>query len=166
VSNEHKKTTFEKKKRIDMRNLTILLFALVIISCGNQKKLVGEEQTSVSIYHQWKLTNIEGETVDTESMPKLVQITFNKEENRFFGSDGCNQISGGFEISENDLKFGPSMGTKMACMDMHIPDLFGQTLSKVSTFKTKELKNGEVLKTTLELLDKDGQILMLFEMAE
>ena len=139
----------------------------MIISRGNQKKLVGEEeQTNISIYHQWGLANIEGETIDKGAMPKLVQITFNEEENRFFGSDGCNQISGSFEISENNLTFGPSMGTKMVCVNMPIPDLFGQTLSKVSSFKTKELKSGEVLKTTLVLLDKDGQILMLFEMAE
>ena len=146
-----------------MRNLILLLFAIMIISCGNQKKLVGE-QTNISIYHQWELVNIKGENIDKNAMPKLVQITFNEEENRFFGSDGCNQVSGGFEISQNSLKFGPSMGTKMACMDMHIPDLFGQTLSKVNSFKTKKIKNGEVLETTLELLDKDGQILMLFEL--
>jgi len=137
----------------------------MIISCGNQKKLSGEtEQSSVSIYHQWKLTNIGEETIDTESMPKLIQITFSKEEKRFFGSDGCNQISGSFEVIEDNLKFGPSMRTKMACMDMHIPDLFGQILSKVTSFKTKEIKNVEVSETTLELLDKDGNMLMLFEM--
>ena len=150
-----------------MRNLTLLLFALIIVSCGNQKKLTGEAgNTSISIFHQWKLTSIAGETIDAENMTKVTQITFTNGEDRFFGNDGCNNISGGFEINENDLKFGPIMGTKMACMDMRIPDLFGQTLANVSSYETKELISGESSKNILQFLDKDGHILMQFEMME
>jgi heat shock protein HslJ len=61
---------------------------------------------------RWKLTEIRGNAVKAEPY-----IEFDREKGRFSGFGGCNRISGGFEVSDNNLKLSQVISTKMACLD-------------------------------------------------
>ncbi len=158
-----------------MKNITILLIGFILASCASQKNISEEPNGNISlIYNNWKLISIGGEAIKEESLENLQQIPeieFNEVENRIFGNDGCNSISGSIErIGKSELKLGPLLGTKMACMDMSIPDKFGQALAKANSFLLLDMiqpgsHNNDPIHY-LHLLDKDDLVLMRFVMIE
>ena len=153
-----------------MKNLTIIIMALIMVSCGSQKDLVEENKdANATLNNEWKLLSINGATIgETQKIP---QIKFQLEEKRFSGNDGCNQVSGSIEEINNRLiKFGPMMGTKMACMDMSVPDKFAAAIASVSSYRilVANIMGGGTQKSSkyLELLNTDDTIVMRFVMLD
>ncbi len=72
------------------------------------------------------------------------------------GTDGCNAFSGGYELSGDALKFGPLLGTLMACEAsvMAQADAFRSALEQTARFT--------VMNDTLTLLDANGNALTTF----
>jgi len=152
-----------------MRQLIIIVIVFMMTSCGSQKNMVKETKTSeISIFQQWKLESIRGEYLDINALSKEPQITFDKSENRFFGNDGCNSFSGSFKSEGNKIILGPIMATKMACMNMLIPNKYNQALSKVASFNLKQLKGEDRQKENyqLQLLDQNSSVILQFVKAE
>lgn len=88
----------------------------------------------------WVVTKIHG--TDDESIPsaQLPGIEINTRSMSILGSDGCNNYRGKIEtLSGNKILFGPIMGTKKACPDMHIPNKFTSALKEVRSFKREGL---------------------------
>lgn len=105
-----------------------------MISCGSQKDIVEENKAPGSLLNNvWQLTSIDQRPIgETQKIP---QIEFQLEENRFSGNDGCNQVSGSIEdVNNKRIKFGPMMGTKMACIDMSVPDKFVIAMASVRSY--------------------------------
>ena len=141
-----------------------------MVSCGSQKGIVEENKAANSLLNnEWQLTSINGKAIgETQKTP---QIKFQLEENRFSGNDGCNQISGSIEeINNKDIKFGPMMGTKMACMDMSVPDKFATAISSVTSYRilVANIMGGGDQKPSkyLELFNNEDAIVMRFVMLD
>ena len=85
----------------------------------------------LSLNDIWVVTKIHG--TDAESIPsaQLPGIEINTRSMSILGSDGCNNYRGKIEtLSGNKILFGPIMGTKKACPDMHIPNKFTSALRR------------------------------------
>ncbi len=158
-----------------MKNIAVLFITLIMVSCGSQKTITEDtEEGGLFLYNNWKLISMGEDLIKAENFenPKqMPQIKFTETDSRFFGSDGCNSISGSVErTGETGLKFGPMMGTKMACMDMSIPDKFALTLAKVNSFQLiSMMQQGGGKKTPthyLHLFDHNEILLMRFEMTD
>lgn len=67
----------------------------------------------------WKLTMLNGkEIVFAEEQDREAYFILKKEDNRVTGSTGCNNLNGGYTLSEVDrtLTFTPMATTRMACI--------------------------------------------------
>ena len=153
-----------------MKNLIIIIIAFIMVSCGSQKGIVEENKdANATLNNEWKLLSIDGIAIgETQKIP---QIKFQLEENRFSGNDGCNQVSGSIEeINDRLIKFGPMMGTKMACMDMSVPDKFAVAMASVSSYRilVADIMGGGNQKssTYLELFNAEDIIVLRFIMLD
>ena len=72
------------------------------------------EETVPLAYTEWALVELEGEALagaDDACRPRLV---LDLEESRVSGSGGVNRLAGTFALSEEELRFGPLLTTRMA----------------------------------------------------
>lgn len=90
-----------------------------------------------------KVIYLNGQKTPTNS----ASITFDQQNQRFFGSSGCNQINGGFQLAGQKSTFTNVVSTKMACLDeetqllergimqvLHQPNLTVDFAEQVMTF--------------------------------
>jgi heat shock protein HslJ len=82
----------------------------------------------------WQLVELEGEPVPPAGAVRAPHLVFDAEESLVSGSGGCNRLAGSFELSGEDLRFGPMAVTKMACADdvMRREDVFLRALGSVT----------------------------------
>lgn len=62
----------------------------------------------------WKATELESKPVATADLSREAHLVFDTE-GRVAGSDGCNRVSGSYQLTGDGIKFGQMMGTQMAC---------------------------------------------------
>lgn len=142
-------------------NLVLALLTLVSLtfSCTSKiKKGAAADEVNISINDIWVLEKIGDKDINTQLPPrqKRPQIELHVKEMKIQGNDGCNSIGGSIEkISAKELKFGPLMGTKMACPDMETPARFNVALEQTRQYTIKGLK--------LLLLDVRGETLLQFQ---
>ena len=83
-----------------------------------------------SLDGEWTIINAYGTKVNFYTMPYL---TFDSENNRIYGNNGCNYINGGFSVEENgSLKFGNMITTLAECnnkTEAQISKAIGNTTS-------------------------------------
>ena len=82
----------------------------------------------------WQLVELDGEAVPPGGAGREPHLVFDTKEARVSGSGGCNRLAGSFELSGEDLRFGPMAVTKMACADdvMRREDAFLRALGSVT----------------------------------
>ena len=84
----------------------------------------------------WGLLSIDGKNIDVKDGSSRPILDLRVVDMKVKGNDGCNQFSGSIEIfDKTKIKFGPIMGTRMACPNMEMTDLFNQNLSKVTKYR-------------------------------
>jgi heat shock protein HslJ len=66
---------------------------------------------------QWKLIQLNGQTVDITPPQKPVTLAFSPEGRRIAGSAGCNSYLGTFTDDHGRLHLSPGNMTMMACVD-------------------------------------------------
>lgn len=101
--------------KIIQRNLVALIAILfLLVSCGTVRNL--DEN---SLYDTiWEMEYIERGGTDLSLIFKidLPHLTFDKEDQRVFGSSGCNGFTAGFTLVNSSINFGePGPTTMMAC---------------------------------------------------
>ncbi len=130
----------------------ILFVFLFLQGCVTNKQDVNvENQTKLNDI--WILKKIEGNSF--KKMKKDIVLEFNINNKIFYGTDGCNRISGNFKkLTKDELSFGIIRKTMMACIDMEIPNKYGQLLEKVEFYKIDKLN--------LYLLDENKRVLLEF----
>ena len=101
--------------KIVKRNiLTILAIIFLFVACGTSRNL-----DETSLYDTvWEMEYIESGGTDLSSIFKidLPHLTFDKEEQRVFGSSGCNGYTASFTLENSSMRFGkPGPSTMMAC---------------------------------------------------
>jgi len=85
----------------------------------------------------WKLIEINGQAVTAESgNANEPHIIFDADENRVFGSAGCNTFRGVFELGHGDrLSFPKPMAvTMMMCINMNTEDQFLRMFENVDSY--------------------------------
>lgn len=120
------------------------------------KVLSKEKDPLLNLQDIWAATDIsdlDSGLTDLEPRPNL---EINIRTMSIMGSDGCNQYKAKIEsLADNKIKFGPIMGTKMACPDMSMPIKFTSALSEVRYFKREGL--------SLVLYDDNNSKLLTFK---
>jgi heat shock protein HslJ len=115
-----------------------------------------EKDPYLSLHDIWAITEIVGVESKLKGLESRPNLEINIRTMSIMGSDGCNQYRGKIEtLSGNEIRFGPIMGTKKACPEMHIPNKYTSALSKVSYFKREGLQ--------LIFYDKDTSKLLTFK---
>jgi putative lipoprotein len=104
---------------------------------------------------RWRAT-ILGETkVTLPSGPREPHLTF-QAGGRVSGADGCNTLTGLYEISAKTIRIGPLAGTLMTCANANgIDRQFREAIGTATGWKATA--------TELELLDAKGTVLAKFE---
>lgn len=88
------------------------------------------------LHRKWKLIEIDGKSITSQSMKKEAYIQFSHIDNRYSAYAGCNTMSGTFATeSNNRLKLGRGMSTLMACQDMTIEKELSKVLSTADRFQ-------------------------------
>ncbi len=91
------------------------------------------------IHDIWVLKTIKGKDFTKTNKHPILEIYV--ADKKVIGNDGCNRISGNLiELNTSSIKFGRMAGTKMACPNMEITDLFNQCLQDVRTYKIGTLE--------------------------
>ena len=103
----------------------------------------------------WKLVEIKGTAVAVSDNQREPHIVLNAEQ-RVAGSDGCNRLMGGYQLSGDVLQFTQMASTRMACLQgADQADLIGATLPQTTRYAIQ----GE----QLELRDASGAIIARFK---
>jgi heat shock protein HslJ len=121
-----------------MRNILMLFFALIVVSCSN--KTINKNETSTEVatkidsknMHKtkWKLIELRGNKIENTNFT----LDF-FEENRFAAFAGCNNLGGEYKV-ENTFKitFSKVISTMMACEDMKTEQEFSKVLEMTDNF--------------------------------
>lgn len=102
----------------------------------------------------WVLTSINGEPLNIPEDQRAPDLRLTADGNSVQGFSGCNQFSGGYEITDGRLVFGPLAMTMMACPDsMDIEQQYTQTLDTMDRYEIRD--------DVLILYKEDKEILRL-----
>lgn len=104
----------------------------------------------------WKLTHLGGDPVTVVANQKEPNIVLHTAENRMTGSGGCNSISGTYELNGDNLKFGQTISTMMACVN-------GITTEQAMLKALSQTRRYKIMGQNLDLLDEAGKSLARLE---
>ena len=102
----------------------------------------------------WKATEIAGKAAPTQDAKREAHLVFDAGA-RFSGSDGCNGISGTYELKGDSVKIGLGISTQKACIDIGNFDAAFRGALKGATRLT-------ITADRLELFDAAAKRLALF----
>ncbi|WP_165857255.1 YbaY family lipoprotein [Marinobacter sp. JSM 1782161] len=103
----------------------------------------------------WELTHIGDDAIDRESDKRKLNIVLDGEDDRVSGFSGCNQFSGGYTLTGDQLQLGPLASTMMACFKgMEREQAFQNALQKTARYEQQGVR--------LTLFDASGAVLLKF----
>jgi heat shock protein HslJ len=103
----------------------------------------------------WVAVELMGKAVSKTEDHPVVSLQLHDLDKKLTGFSGCNTVSGGYEVSHEDLKFDPVTVTRVACVGEHMEPQYLQALAGTKTFS--------VSPNTLELRDMNGKVLGKFQ---
>jgi heat shock protein HslJ len=116
--------------------------------------------TNASLPHEQRFvpTALNGQEIQLpEEAERQPDLYFNTEENRLYGSAGCNRYRAGYEApGDGELKLSPIAATKMMCDHMALEDRYLQVLQLVKAY------DYDPQIQQLILLDEEGIIIARF----
>jgi len=101
----------------------------------------------------WRAIELAGKPTPAQDASREAHLQF-QSGNRVFGSDGCNRITGTYQLTGEHVTFGQIAATQMACLDSTTEEPFRKALSNASRLTIA----GE----RLELFDAKGTRLGVF----
>lgn len=123
---------------MDTRKIAVVL-ASAFAACAPTTSGAGQEAF-----------NLAGSEWGLESGAHVPFIQFSAD-GKATGNGSCNQFSGTYTQTGNQLSFGPIMSTKKACLELHTETAFFETLGRTRSFEGEHMKlvlkseTGEVL---------------------
>ena len=103
----------------------------------------------------WRLASIDAQPVIPSQDPRQsAQIMFDGGTQRVSGSGGCNRISGSYQRAGAQLKIGPLVSTRMACLDAGRGQLESRFMAALQATTNYSIAGNELI-----LLDDRGQTL-------
>lgn len=107
--------------------------------CPNQQQT--EVSNATTLWgKKWKLVEMNGGTHPAGNHPvkaTKAYIEFDRNEQRFSGSGGCNRIAGGFKIEGSKLKFSQTISTRMACPNDNVEPTFLKLLETTTRYEVE-----------------------------
>lgn len=79
---------------------------------------------------RWVLRSINDHPLPKDENYKDVYILFLLDEDKIRGFAGCNNISGKFSVTENEIEFGNIMATKMLCDNIETENNFLKLINR------------------------------------
>lgn len=136
--------------------LAALLIAGTISMVGCNSIPDQQQQQNIALLqqHNWELSQIGATEINikNKSRPNLV---LNAADQSVSGSDGCNRLVGSYQVKDQQIQFQNLVSTRMICTDnLQQVERFNQALTKVRAY--------QVYDSTLRLLDRHGNVLLLF----
>ncbi|HEY7285481.1 MAG TPA: META domain-containing protein [Vicinamibacterales bacterium] len=101
----------------------------------------------------WKATELAGKPVPAQDSQHEAHLQF-EPGGRVSGSDGCNQITGTYELKGEQVTFGQMAATQMACVDVSTEEPFQGALKNAARLT--------IVGDRLELYDAAGTRLAVF----
>lgn len=104
-----------------MRKVFMPLCVAVIMACLSACSTTGKAVSTLSALNgEWKIIEVEGQTLSPQAGEKEAFIGFNVTDNRLYGCTGCNNLLGGLQADakKGTLSFGQTGSTQMMCENM------------------------------------------------
>jgi heat shock protein HslJ len=123
--------------------------------CPNNQQQAEVSNATTLWGKKWKLLEMNDGTHPAGNRPvkaTKAYIEFDRKEQRFSGSGGCNRIAGGFKIEGSKLKFSQTISTRMACQNDNVELTFLKLLETTTRYEVEAGK--------LRLYDGDRLILV------
>lgn len=132
----------------------IMIFGLFLQGCMvANKKIKTHNKPTI-----WILEKIENKPLHVKTLHPI-SLEFDKEENKFFGNDGCNALFGTLQnFDDTKIRFGVLGGTRMACEYMEVSSRYTSLLKKVYFYEIEGL--------TLVLFDQSKNIILEFSKSQ
>lgn len=122
-----------------------------LASCATSNKI----KSISALAGEWNITEVEGKAVSVSNNDNAPFIGFDTNENRVYGSTGCNLLTGALNanVETGKIDFSALGSTRMMCEDMNTEQAVLGALGKVSTFSMQK-------KGVLEFKDNSGKTVM------
>ena len=104
-------------------NLLYILTFVLLTSCTNKDK-------AKTLDGNWEVTSLK-EISNFDVSPNFIM---NLKTLKVAGFSGCNRFFGSFKVENKNLTFHGMGGTKMACPDFTVENLFITTIPEVKSF--------------------------------
>ena len=144
-------------------SIAIIVLLTILSGCSIAENQSPIERTGLPgefFNTEWQLiqsAQVEAAAVETEAK-EIPMLIFGLEENRIFGSGGCNRFSGAYlSGDEGTLAFGDIIATRMTCINQASEAEFFSKLNNITFYQFNEDF------TELSLLDTDGGVLLTFK---
>jgi len=141
------------------KKLPLLACLLIILSACSTTKKTSHSAVDTRINNiVWAVTSFRGKAINDSDFPNGGPlITFNMQDSRINGNDGCNTFMGLATYKDNSITVGALASTKMACPYNNIANSFYDILA--SKHLTWRLDSNE----TLRLYVNDAEVMALKE---
>lgn len=123
----------------------------LLASCATSNKI----KSISALAGEWNITEVEGKAISASDSENPPFIGFDTNENRIYGSTGCNRMTGALNanVETGKIDFGTVASTQIMCAKMETEQAVLGALGKVSTFSMKK-------KGVLEFKDNSGKTVM------
>ena len=136
----------------------LILMVSTAFSCSNKTLNTTSNQMPDAPFTntRWKLVKLPG--MEMPSLNKDAFIQFTTENNRAFGSGGCNNLMGSYTLTEKKLKISQMASTMMACTEdiMKVEDAFSKALIETDNYSISgdslKLRKGDTVLAELAAL--------------
>lgn len=128
------------------------VFGITVACAAAQTNTPAAGRPLIGTY--WKATEIAGKAAPTQDEQRESHLVFDTG-GRYSGSDGCNGISGPYELKGDIVKFGTGISTQKACIDIGNFDTAFRGALKGATRLT-------ITADRLELFDAGAKRLAMF----
>ena len=130
----------------------VVLLALSVTACMTAKKKAEMAQNKPLVETYWVLKSVKGEDIPKNIITPF--IVFHSD-GTYNGNLGCNKFFGSYRSGKASIKIEYGGATKRLCETMKVEKMFMLQLHS-------DFKQYEIIKDTLVLKDKEGEVLRFF----
>lgn len=141
-----------KRTAVIFSIVIMVLLALSITACMTAKKKAEMEQNKPLVETYWVLKSVRGEDIPKSFYTPFIIFHSN---GSYTGNLGCNVYFGDYRNGKTRIKMEYGGATKRLCETMKVEKLFMLQLHS-------DFKQYEIIKDTLILKDKEGEVLRFF----
>lgn len=130
----------------------VVLLALSVTACMTAQKKAEMAQNKPLVETYWVLKSVKGEDIPKNIITPF--IVFHSD-GTYNGNLGCNKFFGSYRSGKASIKMEYGGATKRLCETMKVEKMFMLQLHS-------DFKQYEIIKDTLVLKDKEGEVLRFF----